>query len=238
MGSKLHRRDHGLIGSRQCNAVADDGADHNGALALRIWDAARSITATLAERQLANVCRVDVNRITDVGDVLRFEPCCPLGSSELPCLVALVRDVITDEPKAIICIALDGAGQKIAQHVLGPKEGGAIKLWEDAAVEQGLVVGVRLEAVTAAATRVEQRGACIQPAWALLDHDGLRDFPVMTAIEALTILIDNDQSDEAQDAADACTRRWLGAVRFVHQIVLRHSVDADFNNIAAAGGAR
>jgi hypothetical protein len=217
----------------------DDADDHdasrNGALAARIWDAARSIKGTLAERYLVRVRGIDIEQVTDVDDVLRFAPSCPFGGDKLPCLVALVRDVVTDEPMGITRTALDGDGRKIDRMGLGPKKGGAIKLWPDVCVTTGLVVGEELEATAAAATCVEYQGTLLQPAWALIDRVNLRDFPFLTAVEALTVLVGHNA--DGQDAANVYTRRWLGAGRHVHQFILR-GVDTGSSNIAAAGGVR
>jgi len=213
-----------------------------GALATGIWDTARSIRGTPAESYLVDACGVDVEQITDIDDVLRFEARCPFDGRVLPCLIGLVRDVLTDAPKAIIRTALDADGQKVEHRALGPTENGAVKLWSDAAVTQGLVVGEGLEATAAAATRIEHQGTLMQPAWAMIDRNNLRDFQVLPVIEALTVLV--GQGADAQEAADACTRRWLAAGRYVHQII-SHSVATGVatgittsNNNACTGGAR
>jgi hypothetical protein len=139
--------------------------------------------------------------------------------------------------RAIICTALNAAGQKIEHRALGQTKNGPVKPWADAAVSTGLVIGGGLEATAAAATRIEYQGTLMQPAWALIDRSNLRDFQVLPAIEALTILVGSNQGGGAQDAADVCTRRWLAAGRYVHQII-PHSADNGFSNSAAAGGAR
>jgi hypothetical protein len=101
-----------------------------------------------------------------------------------------------------------------------------------AAVTTGLVVGEGLETTAAAATRVEHQATLLRPAWALIDRINLRDFPVLTSIEALTILVDNDQSGDGQDAANVCTQRWVAANRHVEQLI-PNIVGHDFNDIAA-----
>jgi hypothetical protein len=110
---------------------ADDDAGRNGAFAARIWDAARSIRGTLAEHYLVRVRGIDIEQITDIDDVLRFVASCPFGGAKLPCLIALVRDVLTDKPMGIQRTALDSNGRKIDRMGLGPKKGGAIKPWEE-----------------------------------------------------------------------------------------------------------
>jgi len=183
---------------------------------------------------LVNVRGIDIEHIPDIDAVLRFEARCRYAGQYLPCLIALIRNVATDEPMGITRTALDSEGRKIVRVGLGPKKGGAIKLWPDAAVTTGLVVGEGLETVAAAATRVEHKGTLLQPAWALIDRINLRDLQLLSAIEVLTILVDNDESGAGQEAADACTRRWLAAGRHVRKLTPR-IVGTDFNDIATGG---
>lgn len=67
-------------------------------LALQIFDGAGPIVGSLGERYLSSRF-VDIEKIVDVDDVLRFEPRCPFGNERLPCLVALVRNSATNEPQ-------------------------------------------------------------------------------------------------------------------------------------------
>jgi putative DNA primase/helicase len=122
---------------RPRNPDPDEDADRNSRSALRIWDAARSIRGTLAEHYLVRVRDVDIDQILELDDVLRFEANCPfVGDNRLPCLIALVRDIVTDAPKAIQRTALGPAGREIDRRSLGQTKGGAIKLWEDAEVKR------------------------------------------------------------------------------------------------------
>jgi hypothetical protein len=204
-------------------------SSEHGPFALRIWNEARSIGGTIAESYLQSR-RIDLEQITDIDDVLRFHPNCPFGSDRLPCLIALIRDVVTDAPTAIMRTALTDDAHKIDRKALGPIGGGAIKLWSDAAVTSGLVVGEGLETVAAAATRIEHKGTRLQPAWALVDAGNLEHFPPLAGIEHLTILVDNDASRTGERAADACTRRWRAAGRYVNQLV-PHELGADFADL-------
>src|SRR5262249_33546321 len=157
---------------------------------------------TLAETYLVRVRGIDVDQISEPDEVLRFETRCPFrGENRLPCLVALIRGIASDAPQAIQRTALDAEGRKIDRRGLGPKTGGAVKLWPDANVTQGLVVGEGLETTAAAATRIEHRGTLLQPAWALIDRVNLRDFPVLSGVDGLTILVDHDESGDGQKAA-------------------------------------
>jgi phage/plasmid primase-like uncharacterized protein len=215
-------------------APQQPSTNNNAALAGRIWPASVSIAGTVAEHYLARIRGIDLAQIPELDEVLRFHPACPFDKGETACLIALVRDVVTDAPKAIMRTALTDDGRKLARMGLGPKAGGAIKLWPDAAVSTGLVVGEGLETVASAATRIEHKGTLLQPAWALVDAANLAAFPVLSGIEALTLLVDNDESGTGQDAADACTKRWLAADCSVDQLI-PHVIGADFNDLLDIG---
>ncbi len=205
--------------------------------ALRIWHDAEPIVGTLAEVYL-RARGVDLDQLPDVDDVLRFHRACPfVGAQRAPCLVALIRDVTADAPLGIQRTALDEHGRKIERRGLGDKVGGAIKLWSDAAISTGLVVGEGLETTAVAATRIEDQGTKLQPAWALIDANNLRHFPPLPGIEHLTILVDNDPPDRSgrhpgQDAAAACIRTWLEANRHVTELI-PNIIGTDFADIIA-----
>jgi phage/plasmid primase-like uncharacterized protein len=217
-------------------------ASSNRAAALRIWHYAGSIFGTPAQTYLTNTRGIDLAQIPNIDDVLRFHAGCPIAAQHLPCLIALIRDVQTSAPIGIMRTPLSADGRKarvpngdgklIDRWALGDKAGGAIKLWEDAAVTTGLVVGEGLETVLAAATRIEHRGTLLQPAWALIDAGNLKNFPVLPRIERLTILVDNDSNKAGQNAADAPTKRWVKAERWVEQLI-PDRIGSDFNDVAA-----
>jgi putative DNA primase/helicase len=70
------------------------------------------------------------------------------------------------------------------------------------------------------------------PAWAL--GGGLRNFPVLAGIDALSIFVDNDANGVGQKAAATCSDRWVAAEREVFHI-LPDAVGADMNDVI--GGA-
>ena len=123
---------------------------------------------SIAERYLDETRHIDVSRLPeDIHRSLRFHPNCVFGpGTHLPCLIALMRDPLTDEPVGIQRIALEhrnGKIEKIERRMLG--RAGVVKLWPAGAQ---LVVGEGLETVLAAATRIPYRGAPLHPAWAAL----------------------------------------------------------------------
>jgi phage/plasmid primase-like uncharacterized protein len=204
-------------------------------LALRLWGETKPIVGSVAETYLRTRC-VDLDQIPDLEGVLRFHPNCPSNGARHPCLIALLRHAVTDEPTGIMRTALTADGRKIGRMALGQKAGSAIKVWPDVEVTSGLVVGEGLETIAAAATRIKHEGTRLQPAWALVDAGNLATFPPLPAIEHLTILVDKDQADKrgreaGQAAADACARSWLKAGRQVTQLI-PHIVGTDFADIA------
>jgi hypothetical protein len=212
-----------------------DPAPDNGRIALDIWQSARPLRGTLGETYPRRR-RIDLDQIPDLDDVLRFAPRCLFGNERLPCVIALVRDIVTNEPVAIQRTAIDSSGKKIGRLSLGPTKGGAIKLWADAAVSISLVVGEGMETVASAATAIHYEGTVLQPAWSLLDRGNLGTFPVLPGIEVLTILVDNDESGHGQADAATCARRWREAGRKVYPLIPRKR-GSDFNDIIVRGEA-
>src|SRR5258707_15543176 len=74
--------------------------------AMDIWDDAGWIETTPAEVYLHIHRRVEIPAGAS-GTVLRFHPACPFGDARHPCLIALVRNIITDLPQAIERTALN-----------------------------------------------------------------------------------------------------------------------------------
>lgn len=203
-------------------------AERNRRRALELWRQTVPIAGTPAARYLA--ARRIFELPPDVDEVLRFHPRCAFGSERHPCLVALMRDAITDAPRAIQRTALTPAGAKLDRRTLGTKSSAAVKLWFDAEISQALVIGEGLETTLAAAMRIEHRGTLLRPAWAVIDAGNLATFPVLSGIEALTILVDHDASRTGQDAAQACATRWRTAGREVIRLVPRQ-LNSDFNDV-------
>jgi len=184
--------------------------------ALQIWSEATLIRDTPAETYLRSRGFGDLEWICDV----RFHHHCPFGPGERhPCMVALYRDIITNEPKAIHRTALTTDGQKIGRKVLGPKARCAIKISDNADVDVRLSIGEGIETALAGAELL------YRPVWALSDANGIAKFPVLPGIESLTIFVDNDVSGAGQKAARECSARWTGAGREVFRVVPNNKGD-------------
>ena len=148
---------------------ADDDLTGHRRRAGELWREAVPIVDTVAERYLARRGIVGLPVGVD-GAVLRFHPACPFGDKRLSCMLAIMRDIRTDEPRAIYRTALTPTAEKIGRMALGPKTGAAIKLSSDEDVTLGLAIGEGAETVLSGM----QLGFC--PAWALGDAAVSRTF--------------------------------------------------------------
>jgi putative DNA primase/helicase len=226
---------HSFVRPEYQEQQADDDSERIK-YALSWWDAAKSVKGTLAEGYL-KFERGIADFPPEVDEVLRFHPRCIFGKDEndqsvyYPCLLALFRNVLTEQPTGIHRIALTPQGRKIDRKALGIKTGSAIKLWPDAEIASALVVGEGLETVLSAALAVEHNGTLLQPAWALIDAGNLESFAVIDGVEHLVILADNDQSKRGEQAAIVCATRYSEAGADV-EILLPNTVGEDFNDIA------
>jgi hypothetical protein len=187
---------------------------------LELWRAAAPIAGTLAETYLRS-------RGLDFSDprALRFHPHCPFGPGVThPCMVALFRSVVTNEPVGIHRTAIDPVGRKIDRMTLGRIGAAAIKLSADEKVEQGLTIGEGIE------TTIAGMMLGFRPAWAVGFAGGIRAFPVLGGIDCLTILVDHDAPDRngrqaGLQAAQECSERWTGAGREVQRVIPRRQGD-------------
>ena len=137
--------------------------------------------------------------------------------SHFPCIVALYRNIHTNTPQAIHRTAIP-RGVKLGRLTYGPCKGAAIKLSGDEAVEQSLVIGEGLE------TCLSGMRLGFTPTWATGSAGGIADFPVLSGIEGLTILVDADEADRngrraGQDAALECSQRWTAEGHEVVRVI-------------------
>jgi hypothetical protein len=173
---------------------------------------------------------IDITKLpAAIHDSLRFHPRCVFGpGTYLPCLIALMRDPLTDALVGIQRIALEqrnGRIEKIDRMMLG--RAGVVKLWP--AGEQ-LAVGEGLETTLAAATRITYENAPLTPAWAALSTTGMRDLPIIPGVERLVLLVDNDANQKGQTAAAHAAACWRNAGRTVVPL-LPPVTGTDFNDM-------
>src|SRR3954469_3218465 len=126
LGLKYSPRRISSQSATKFQSVADCRAS---GFSLKLWSEAVTARGALPEQYLASRQLVLPDRHEEV---LRFHPSCPFGKgTRHPCMIALYRDIRTNEPKAIHRTALTSHAKKIDRKALGPKAGCAIKLTAD-----------------------------------------------------------------------------------------------------------
>src|SRR4029077_13819951 len=112
----------------------------------------------------------------------------------------------------------------------GPVSGCVVRRWPNDAIKNGIVLGEGVETTLAAATRLSFKGTLLRPAWARRGTASRQPLPVLSGIEFLTILVDNDASQAGQKAAAKCAARWQADGRHVLRLIPKIS-DSDFNDL-------
>jgi hypothetical protein len=194
--------------------------------ALKIWSECEPFFGSPAEVYLHDTRGIGVwlGAFVRLDEVLGFHPSCPFEDKRLPCMVALVRNIQTDEPQAIHRTALTLEPQPDNRLSLGPVAGGAIKLSPDDQVSHGLLIGEGIETTLSAAVRLK-----FHPVWSVMSRSGIAKFPVLPGIECLTIAVDNDDSGDGQRDAATCVERMIAAG--VEVITSQPHLAKDFNDI-------
>jgi hypothetical protein len=123
-------------------------------------------------------------------------------------MLALFRNILTGEIQAVERIFLDQDAKKTGRKFLGPSGGAAAMLDPFDNVLGGLHVGAGVETCMTVRERKNFR-----PAWALGSDVEIEKFPVLSGIEAITLIRENDASSIR--VCDICARRWDAAGREV-----------------------
>jgi CHC2 zinc finger len=186
------------MGSQRPICPRPTPATSTAAAALKVWRGGVDPRGTLAEIYLAS-------RGLELGDdiageVLRWHP-------GVRAMLALFRDVRTDEPRAICRTFLDRDGRKIERKFFGSVGGCAIKLDADEEVFDGLHVGEGVE------TCMAGRQLGLRPTWALGSAGAVAAFPILNRIECLTLLTEHCEVNAR--AVERCAARWYDAGREV-----------------------
>jgi putative DNA primase/helicase len=197
-------------------ASEDNDRSAKIAAAMAQWAAAVDPPGTPVERYLASRWLDLEDGIA--GGVLRWHP----GTMAM---LALFRDIQTDEPRAVSRTFLDANARKIERRFLGPVGGCAVKLDADDTVLGGLHIGEGIESCLAA------RQLKMMPCWALGSKGAIGSFPVLAGVEALTILAEPDAAKETE----ACAACWHAAGR---EVFFMNAVDGkDANDVLMRRGA-
>jgi hypothetical protein len=187
--------------------------------ALKLWLEGVDPRVPLVEKYLADR-RLDLSEDL-AGAVLRWHP----GAGAL---IALFRNILTNEPQAISRTFLDREGRKLRRMFLGPTGGAAVKLDADEAVLEGLHGGEGVETCMAA-----RQGWDLRPTWALGSAGAIAAFPVLNGIEVLTLLKERDEASAR--AVEECGGRWHAAGREV--LINETDFGKDLNDELREGGA-
>jgi hypothetical protein len=213
-----HRGDP-LVEARRRKEERAEIARRKG-FALAIWDDARDPRDTPVSLYLA---MRGLSLPDDIaGTVIRYHPALRYQVTLVEGVVALFRDIKTNEPVAIHRVFLDAAGQKLDRMMLGPTGDAAIKLDADEEVTVGLHIGEGFESCLAA------RLFGLRPVWALGSAGAIGRFPILPGIETVSILGEVDAGANRR-AALACARRWTRAGREV--LVVDPLVGDDLNAV-------
>jgi Toprim domain/CHC2 zinc finger len=209
-----------------CATTTSTDKTDKTAAAMTLWNAASSLRGSLGERYLSETRGIDVGKLpADIHESLRFHPRCPFGSNTTPCILALMRDPLSDAPVGIHRIGLEIVDDKVAKidrMALGRM--GVVKLWP---ANGTLAIGEGIETVLAAATRLPHEAPLI-PAWSAVSSGGLAKLPLIPGVRTLTILIDNDV--EGLTAAAKLEQRWRAGGREVTQL-MPDTPGTDFNDV-------
>jgi DNA polymerase I-like protein with 3'-5' exonuclease and polymerase domains len=192
---------------------------------IRLWQAANSVHGTLAERYLTETRKLDLAVLADIDAVLRFHPRCPFDGNSHRCVIALFRDVETDEIAGIHRIALTAKAEKIGRMMLGswPRPR-AIKLRSG---NDQLIAGEGIETVIAGAMRRVDKSSTL---WAMGSAGAIGKLPLISGFAGLTILVDREASNTGLDNARACAECWRLANRKA-VLAIPHQAKADFNDL-------
>jgi putative DNA primase/helicase len=198
---------------RPAPAPADDGDDPRKKIAdaIALWRNSVDPRGTVVHAYLkSRVLALD----DDVaGSVIRWNP-------RIDAMIALFRNIHTDEPQAVSRTFLDREGRKLKRMFLGLVGGAAIKLDADEDVLGGLHVGEGLETCMAA------RQLGLRPTWALGSAGAVASFQVLSGIECLTLLAEHDEASAR--AAEQCAARWHSAGKEV--LINEPTVGKDLND--------
>jgi hypothetical protein len=198
----------------------DKDAKSRSALALQFWNEARDPRGTLVTPYLASRGLVLPDSLA--GNVIRFHGALKFDGKPTGAIVALFRDIRTDEPCGIHRTFLDGAGRKLGRKMLGRASGAAIKLDADENVTLGLHIGEGVETCLSAFLMG------FHPVWALGSASAIGTFPVLAGIEAITVLGEVDDGGANHRAAQACAARWIEAGR--EALIVEPLVGRDLND--------
>jgi hypothetical protein len=199
----------------------DYDSNRRWAFARQLWDEAGDPRCTIVEPYLLSRGLKLSDEIAN--EVIRFHPTLNLNGVYVGGMLALLRDINTNEPCGLHRTFLDNAGRKLARKMLGRARGAAIKIDADENVTLGLHIREGVETCLAAWL------AGFRPVWALGSANAISVFPVLTGIETITILGEVDDGGANYRAAQACAKHWTDAGR--EALAVLPQVGGDLNDV-------
>jgi hypothetical protein len=196
-------------------------ADHRSALALKLWNEGRNPRGTLVATYLTSRGLTLPDAVAN--NVIRFHPALKNDGASVAGMLAIFRDIKTDEPCGLHRTFLDDAGRKLGRKMLGRARHAAIKLDADECVTLGLHIGEGVESCLAAFL------AGFRPVWALGSATAIATFPVLAGIDAITVLGEVGDDETNYRATQACGKRWTDAGRDAFVVVPQ--VGDDLNDV-------
>jgi Toprim domain len=192
------------------------------------------VRRTPGEQYFAEVRKIDTDIIADIlerMDAIGWHPSVlfreqghPLDGKSVGCIIALMTDPVTAKPTgAISRTYLTPDLAKIGKAKTLGKPAGIVRLSEDADVLEGLFLAEGLETALAAMS------IGLRPIWAAGSTALIAKFPVLSSIDALTIIADHDANSAGETAAREAEARWRAAGREVR--LLRSDAPGDVNDV-------
>jgi hypothetical protein len=157
------------------------------------------------------------------------EPGHALHGRKLGAIISVMTDMITAEPTGAISRTYIHEGRKLGKAKTLGSPAGIIRLSEDADVLEGLHIAEGLE------TALAGMSIGLRPMWAAGSTALMAKFPVLSGVEALTVIVDHDANAAGERAARELEARWLDAGREVR--LLRSDDYGDLNDIIAGDAA-
>jgi phage/plasmid primase-like uncharacterized protein len=198
-----------------------DDDEQNKRIAAAILKGAGPLRGTPGEAYLRTIREIDIDAIVDVLErvdaigwnphVYFNKPGHHLDGKYLGAIIATMTDPVTAKPTGAISrtyLAPDGSKVGKAKTLGTPR--GIVRLSLDEDVLEGLFLAEGIETALTGMANFDFR-----PIWATGDRMLMADFPVLSGIEALTVIADNDKSGDGEKAARDAEARWLAAGREV-----------------------
>lgn len=207
---------------------ADAMAAKARAAAADLWHESQSIFGTAAQTYLSNR-GIGIAALKEAAAELRFHSQTWDSQTRLrkPCLVA--RVTATEDARRLVgmhrtFLLPDGSDRDrgAGKRRLGGGVHGVVRLTPDQEVSSGLGIGEGLE------TCLSILSQGWRPVWCAIDAGGVKSFPILPGIEALTVYADSDVAGRA--AATAVVERWRQAGREARAFAPRAD-GVDFNDL-------